>query len=32
LKVIPGVRHLTPLECPELIAAELSPLIEAASV
>jgi 3-oxoadipate enol-lactonase len=30
MTVIPGARHLTPLECPERIAAELSALVEMA--
>jgi pimeloyl-ACP methyl ester carboxylesterase len=29
LRVIPGARHLTPLECPEAIAAELRELADA---
>ncbi len=29
LTVIPNARHLTPLECPERIAAELRALLEA---
>jgi 3-oxoadipate enol-lactonase len=28
LKIISGARHLTPIECPELIAAELSALLD----
>jgi 3-oxoadipate enol-lactonase len=32
LTVLPKVRHLTPLECPERIAAELMRLAEAALV
>jgi 3-oxoadipate enol-lactonase len=30
LTVIPGVRHLTPIECPELIAGELGRLLDRA--
>jgi 3-oxoadipate enol-lactonase len=30
LTVIPGVRHLTPIECPELIADELGRLLDRA--
>ena len=28
LKIIPGAKHLTPIECPEMIAAELSALLD----
>jgi 3-oxoadipate enol-lactonase len=31
LRVIDGVRHLTPLECPDIVAAELKGLVDAAA-